>query len=160
MDTIPESQLGFSYEYAVDVRVDNDWQRVRFMSNVNPSSTPKEADGATYEDLGNDHPINVGETTQLDFFVQQHRLADGKYFPEVEVLLEAARTPGASIPVRWYDKPANGIPNPTDAFDGVASVGVQRAQIGNAEIGGWNFTLKIQGERGQIANPAADTTNP
>lgn len=152
--TTPETKVGFSYELGVDVKIADAWQKIRFSSNVNPSSTPKEIDGATYDDLGNDHPINVGETTQLDFYVQQQRLSDGKYMPEVEALLLAARTPGASIPVRWYDNPAEATPNPDDAFESVATVQVQRAQTGNADLGGWNFTLKIQGKRTKITNPA------
>ena len=148
-----ETTIGFSYEVGVDVKVNDAWQAIRFISAVNPTSTPKEIDGATYADKGNDHPISVGETTQLDFYVQQHRLADGKYLPEVEALLLAARTPGASIPVRWYDDPAEGTPNPTDAFEAVATVTAARAQSGNADEGGWNFTLKIHGARQQITNP-------
>lgn len=156
-EVLPETTLGFSYEYGVDVKILDTWQRIRFMSNVNPAFTPKEMDGATYEDQGSDHPVNVGETGQLDMFVQQHRLSDGKYLPEMEAILAAAKTPGASLPIRWYDKPAEGTPNPTEAYEATATFGVQRAQTGNAEIGGWNVTAKIQGKRKQIANPAAAT---
>ena len=155
--TAPETTLGFSYEYGVDVKIDDAWQPIRFASNINPVTTKKEIDAATYDDQGDDHPVVVGETTQLDLFVQQHRLSDGTYMPEVEALLAAFKD-GTAVPIRWYDKPKTGTPNPDDAWQAEATVtGMPRAQVGNAEVGGWNVSLKTQGPRTQIDNPAAST---
>lgn len=167
-DTTPDTQLGFSYEYGVDVftppvapATEGTWQKVRFISSVNPSVTPKEVDAATYDDEGADHPIKTGETPQLDFYVQMHRLSDGKFLPEVESILAASLPDSlgnkAAIKVRYYDDPVAGTtPNPNEAFELTATVSAfARAATDNSSIAGWNFTLKGQGPRRKIANPAA-----
>lgn len=163
----PDTELGFSYEHGVDVFIppvapatEGTWQHVRFASAINPSVTPKEVDAATYDDLGADHPIKTGETPQLDFYVQQHRLSTGKFLPEVEALLAATRPDAlgnkATIKVRYYDKPVEGTPNPDEAYELTATVSAfARAATDNSSIGGWNFTLKGQGPRRKITNPAA-----
>ena len=79
----PETELGFSYEYGIDVKIDDVWQKIRFTSNVNPATTDVEKDGATYDDQGSPHPVKTAEQNQLDFYVQMHRLTDGKYLPEM-----------------------------------------------------------------------------
>ena len=154
-----KTQLGFSYEYAVDIWDGTKWQPVRFISAVNPQVSAKEEDGATYDDAGADHPIRVGETVQLDFYIQQHRLESGAYLPEVELLL-AATQPDAlgtksSVKVRYYDKPVGTQKaNSNEAYELTATVTMQRANTANSGIGGWNITLKGQGSRHKVANPA------
>ena len=168
-NTIPtDVDLGFSYEYGVDVNLGTgeteDWQRVRFISQVDPTVSIKSEDGATYEDLGADHPVKVGETWGLNFYVQQQRMADGNFLPEVEAILAAtapdANGNKATLPFRWYDKPSGGAtPNPKQAFAGRGTVAVTRANNANSGIGGWNVTVTGQGPREQLAtNPAAVTT--
>ena len=159
--TTPETtQYGFSYEYGVDIYDEGEgkWQPIRFISSVNPTVSPKEVDAATYDDNGADHPVRVGETPSLSFYVQMHRLADGLFLPEVETLLAATRPNAVGslgvVKVRYYDKPVNHNPNPLEAYELTATVSVERAATGNAELSGWNFTLNGQGARKRIVNPA------
>lgn len=156
-------QISFSYEYGVDIKTgpgdtEGDWQRVRFISEVDPQVESKEIDAATYDDLGADHPIKVGEKATLSFYIQAHRTESGAFLKEVKAL-QAAAAPDAtgeksSITVRYYDKPASGNPDPDEAYKLKGTVSLQRAAKGNAEIGGWNVTINGQGPREKIANPA------
>ena len=156
-------QITFSYEYGVDIKTgpgdtEEDWQRVRFISEVDPQVESKEIDAATYDDLGADHPIKVGEKPVLSFYIQAHRVASGAFTKEVKAL-QAACAPDATgekatVVVRYYDKPASGSPDPDEAYKLKGTVSMQRAAKGNAEIGGWNVTITGQGPREKIANPA------
>ena len=156
------TQYGFSYEYGVDIKISNEWKPIRFISSVNPTVSPKDVDAATYDDNGADHPVRVGETPSLSFYVQMHRLASGKFLPEVEALLAATRPDAVgslgAVQVRYYDKPVKGKPNPDEAYELIATVSAERASTANSELGGWNFTLNGQGSRIKITNPAP--TNP
>ena len=156
------TQYGFSYEYGVDIWLTDKWQPIRFISSVNPTVSPKEVDAATYDDNGADHPVRVGETPSLSFYVQMHRLASGNFMPEVEALLAATRPDAVGslgvVKVRYYDKPVKGKPNSKEAYEMTATVSAERAATGNAELSGWNFTLNGQGARKGITNPAP--TNP
>lgn len=156
------TQYGFSYEYGVDIKISNGWKPIRFISSVNPTVSPKEVDAATYDDNGADHPVRVGETPSLSFYVQMHRMASGKFLPEVEALLAATRPDAVgslgAVQVRYYDKPVKGKPNPDEAYEMIATVSAERASTANSELGGWNFTLNGQGSRIKITNPAP--TNP
>lgn len=152
------TQYGFSYEYGVDIWLTDKWQPIRFVSSVNPTVSPKEVDAATYDDNGADHPVRVGETPSLSFYVQMHRLASGNFLPEVEALLAATRPDAVGslgvVKVRYYDKPVKGKPNSKEAYELTATVSAERASTGNAELSGWNFTLNGQGARKGITNPA------
>ena len=156
--TTEPTQYGFSYEYGVDIEISNEWKPIRFISSVNPTVSPKEVDAATYDDNGADHPVRVGETPSLSFYVQMHRLASGKFLPEVEALLAATRPDAVgslgAVQVRYYDKPVKGKPNPDEAYELIATVSAERASTANSELGGWNFTLNGQGSRIKITNPA------
>lgn len=164
--TTERTQYGFSYEYGVDIYNEGDaeWQPIRFISSVNPTVSPKEVDAATYDDNGADHPVRVGETPSLSFYVQMHRLQTGKFLPEVEALLKATRPNAVGslgvVRVRYYDKPVNGLANPDEAYELTATVSAERAATGNAELGGWNFTLNGQGPRVKIPNPAKPAVLP
>lgn len=159
--TTEPTQYGFSYEYGVDIKISNEWKPIRFISSVNPTVSPKEVDAATYDDNGADHPVRVGETPSLSFYVQMHRLASGKFLPEVEALLAATRPDAVgslgAVQVRYYDKPVKGKPNPDEAYEMIATVSAERASTANSELGGWNFTLNGQGSRKKITNPAPVT---
>lgn len=152
------TQYGFSYEYGVDIWLTDKWQPIRFISSVNPTVSPKEVDAATYDDNGADHPVRVGETPSLSFYVQMHRMASGNFLPEVEALLAATRPDAVGslgvVKVRYYDKPVKGKPNSKEAYEMTATVSAERASTGNAELSGWNFTLNGQGARKGITNPA------
>lgn len=162
------TQIGFSYEYGVDVYqpgesgAEGKWLPVRFISEVNPQVESREIDAATYDDLGAEHPIKVGEIPSLDFFVQQHRTQDGGLLPEMVLIQEAtmptATGEKATLRVRYYDKPASGKPDPLEAFEMVGTVSRTRATTDNASIGGWNVSIKGQGARKKIDNPAIKTT--
>lgn len=162
--TEEKTQYGFSYEYGVDIKISDEWQRIRFVSSVNPTVSPKEVDAATYDDKGADHPVRVGETPSLSFYVQMHRLESGNFLPEVEALLAATRPDAVGslgvVKVRYYDKPVNSLPHPDEAYELIATVSAERAATGNAELGGWNFTLNGQGPRRKIPNPAKPATLP
>ncbi|WP_299061648.1 phage tail tube protein [uncultured Actinomyces sp.] len=162
--TTEPTQYGFSYEYGVDIKISNEWLPIRFISSVNPTVSPKEVDAATYDDKGADHPVRVGETPSLSFYVQMHRLASGKFLPEVEALLAATRPDAVGslgvVRVRYYDKPVNSLPNPNEAYELTATVSAERAATGNAELSGWNFTLNGQGPRVKIPNPAMPAVLP
>lgn len=162
--TEEKTQYGFSYEYGVDIynKERNVWQPIRFISSVNPTVSPKEVDAATYDDNGADHPVRVGETPSLSFYVQMHRLETGNFLPEVEILLSATSPDAVGslgvVKVRYYDKPVRGKPNAKEAYEFNATVSAERAATGNSELSGWNFTLNGQGARTRINNPA--TTIP
>lgn len=164
--TTEPTQYGFSYEYGVDIYDEelSKWLPIRFISSVNPTVSPKEVDAATYDDKGADHPVRVGETPSLSFYVQMHRLQSGKFLSEVEALLAATRPNAVGslgvVKVRYYDKPVDGQPNPNEAYELTATVSAERAATGNAELGGWNFTLNGQGPRVKISNPAKPAVLP
>ena len=156
-----ETEFGFSYEYGVDINLGDsetpDWQPIRFISAVDPQVTPVTEDAATYDDLGASNEVRTSESWTLSFTIQQHRLEDGTYMPEVEALL-ALTAPdavgnAATGNFRWYDKPAAGDPNEDDAFEGDATVQINRGETGNTGIGGWSITLTGRGRRRQIENP-------
>lgn len=150
-------EFGYSYEYGLDIKSGDTWLPFRFPTGINPQVSSVTEDAATYDDLGAPHQVKLSESWTADFSVQQQRLADGKYLPEIEAL-RALTEPDAtgSLAVgtfRWYDKPASGIPNPDDAFEGEATVQVNRGNTGNAGIGAWSITLTGVGRRRKIANP-------
>lgn len=158
----PTTEFGFSYEYAVDVQTGADtWQKVRYISAVDPQVTPVTEDAATYDDQGAPNAVKTSESWTLSFTVQQHRTADG-YLPEMEAI-HALNEPSAvgktaTGTFRWYDNPAAGTPNPNEAYEGDGTVQVTRGNTGNTGIGVWNVTVTGQGRRRKIANPAAEVT--
>lgn len=161
----PATELGFSYEYAIDINLGTaeapTWQQIRFCSAIDPQVTSIEQDGATYDDNGAPHPIKVGESWTLGCTVQAQRQADGSYLPELEKLLEHAGPESvgkaAAAHVRWYDDPVDQNPNPNEAYEGHGTVTVTRAQTGNDQIGSWGITITGQGRRKRIPNPSTAT---
>lgn len=165
---VEATEFGFSYEYGVDVNLGSketpDWQPIRFISAVDPQATPVTKDAQTYDDKGAPNEVRTSESWTLGFTIQQHRTDDGSYLPEVEALLALAAPDAvgnaATGQFRWYDKPAEGAPNPDDAFEGDATVQINRGQTGNDDIGGWSVTLTGRGRRRQIENPLLEETDP
>ena len=163
-DTLPtDSQLKFSYEYAVDVDIsdgtgDPVWQRVRFVDQVNPAATGVMVPAATYEDKGAPNEIRTSESWTLAFNVQAHVVA-GAYLPEVQALLDRAAPDAtgedAKIAVRYYDNP-DGSRDPvlTDSYSGLATVEMTRGQTGaDGQVETFNFTLTGVGRRAQAVHP-------
>lgn len=158
MSTPPTTEFAFSYEYGVDIRLESgEWQPIRFISAVDPQVQPVTQDAATYDDLGSPNQVKLSESWSLAFTVQGQRLKEGGYLPEVEALLALTRPSAvgqaSTGKFRWYDKPAEGKPNPDDAFEGDGSVQMNRLQTGNDQIAGWSITVTGQGRRRQITNP-------
>lgn len=159
-----ESEIGFSYELGVQVDVsahgeEEKWIDVRFAKSLAPTQEAKTQDGATYDDKGADHPIKTGESWSLAMEVQQHRMEDGSYLPEIEALKARtepdARGNQATAHIRWFDKPATGKPNPNDAYEGYGTVSITRSDTSVNGLGGWNITITGQGPRTRIRNPLA-----
>lgn len=164
-DTLPtNSQLKFSYEYAVDVDISDGtgepvWQRVRFIDAVNPAATGVRVSAATYEDKGAPNEIRTSESWTLGFNVQAH-VVDGQYLPEVRALLDRASPDAvgedAKIPVRYYDHP-DGSRDPVldDSFSGIATVEMTRAQTGaDGQVEVFSFTLTGVGRRAKAPHPS------
>lgn len=157
--SVPTTEFGFSYEYGLDIfdPTTEEWLPFRFPTGLAPTADPVTADAATYDDLGSPNETKLSESWTMGGTVQQHRLESGEYLPEVE-LLKSYTEPDATGQkatgtFRWYDKPAEGAPNPTDAYEGDATVAFSRGETGNNGIGSWNFTLTGKGRRRQIDNP-------
>lgn len=153
------TELGFSYEYGVDIYdpAEEQYLPFRFPTGISFTVDPKTAPADTYDDLGAPNERKLSESWTGTFSVQQHRLANGSYLPEVE-LLKSYTEPDivgneAVAKLRWYDKPATGDPNPDDAYEGFATVQLNRGETGNDGIGTWNVTLTGVGRRKQIPNP-------
>lgn len=155
----PETEFGFSYEYGLDIydATSEAWLPFRFPTGINPQVTPVTTDAATYDDLGSPNEAKLSESWTADATVQQHRLADGSYLPEVEVLLALTKPDAVGNAAvgrfRWYDKPAAGPANPDDAYEGLATVTVNRGNTDNQGVGSWTVTLTGKGRRIQIENP-------
>ncbi|MDK6240167.1 hypothetical protein QP400_00425 [Winkia sp. UMB3158] len=159
---VKNAKLGMSYEYGLDVDLaypeeTPNWQPLRFATKIAPDADPNEKDAATYDDLGADHPINVGDKWSVDLEVRQYRLPDGSYLPEIEKFRNAAmpgkRGKEATVHVRYYDKPAGGPGNPTEAYEGLVTVKFNRGADGVADIGGHSIKCKGLGPRTPIKNP-------
>lgn len=161
---VPASPAGdflFSYEYGIAVNEGTHeapkWRELRFLSSVDPKRETKTQDAPTYDDKGADSSVVVGETWTLEFYIQGHRTTDGHYQAELETILNAVQPDStgekASLEFIWFDKPANGQPNPDDAFFGLGSVSATRAETGNDGIGGFNVTVTGRGPRTAIKNP-------
>jgi len=160
------TELGFSYEYAVDINLgttaEPDWRFIRFSSAIDPQVTSVTQDGATYDDDGAPHPIKTSESWTLGLTVQLHRQADGTFLPEVEKLLALAGPEAvgnaATGHFRWYDDPTGWEPNPDEAYEGRGTVAVTRQNTGNDQIAGLTVTVTGQGRRTRISNPSTATS--
>ena len=158
------TEFGFSYEYGVDIQLMvagtppvPTWQPIRFISAVDPQVSPISQDAATYDDLGSPNAVKLSESWTLSFTIQQHRLTDGSFLPEVEALLALTKPDAvgnlATGTFRWYDKPASGTAHADEAYEGDGTVQMNRQQTGNDQIGGWSVTITGRGRRRQITNP-------
>ena len=161
--TLPAgSQLGFSYEYGVDIDLTPSstptWQPFRRISAVVPTVTPIMANAQTYDDFGAKNDSRTSEDWTLAWSLLVNRLsASGLYLPEVEALKTYTEPEAvgelAVGHFRWYDKPSRGPANPNDAYEGYATVDLARGNSGNADTGMWNVTLTGRGKRVKISNP-------
>lgn len=154
-----ETEFGFSYEYGLDIYdpVAQEWLPFRFPTGLQFPAEPVTKSAATYDDLGSPNEIKLSESWTGQARIQQHRLTSGAYLPEVE-LLKSYTEPdvvgnAAVAKLRWYDKPAEGAPNPDDAYEGQATVSFNRANTDNEDLGAWDVTFTGVGRRTRIANP-------
>lgn len=161
--TVPAgTQIGMSYELGVDINLGTaevpNWQPIRRPTAVVPGVVSKLADVQTYDDLGSDNSDKIAESFTLAFGLQVNRNAStGFYLPEAEALKSYTEPNAvgslAVAHVRWYDKPSAGTPNPGDAYEGFATVTLERGATGNADVGSWGVTLTGKGSRIKIVNP-------
>lgn len=152
--------LGKSYEYGCDVNLGTyavpDWQPIRRMSGWQPSTPGTTTDVATYDDLGSPNEDVTGRGFASSFTVQGNRsLATGLYLRELEAIIAASKgkLEGAVLDVRWYHKPENGTPNPTDAGRAFVTVEVTRSNTDNTGIEVKSVTITGKGEFEPIPNP-------
>jgi hypothetical protein len=161
---IEETEYSYSYEYGMDILIPptsgtgpGQFQPFRFPTGLTVTVDPVTKDAATYDDLGAPHEVKLSESWTGSGSLQGHRLSDGKYLPEVEALLALTKPNAVGKTAigtfRWYDKPQDGTPNPSDAYEGDATVKMTRGETGNDGIASWNFELKGVGRRRQIENP-------
>lgn len=152
--------LGKSFEYGIDINLGTTavpfWQPIRRMSGFQPAFPPTNTDVATYDDLGDPNEDVTGRGFTASLTVQGNRsLATGRYLPELEALLAAAKgtLEGAVVETRYYHKPELGTPNPDDAGRGFATVELTRSNTDNSGIEVKAITLTGKGRFEQIANP-------
>lgn len=156
----------FSYEYGIDVNTGTKetptWQTCRRVNDLAPTITPKSIDVATYDDEGADHPLIIGKSWSVSFSLLKLQGDDGLYQPEFKYLYDLATLKekigtAGQAEIRWYNKPAEGTPNPTDAFQGTGTVSVARANTGASDSDKYTFTITGQSAAEQIANPLTVT---
>lgn len=159
---LPDTNYGFSYEYGVDIFIpdetDGKWQPIRRITAVDPQTTPRTTEAATYDDRGSANAPKIGEDWTLGFQVQVQRTpVTGLYLPEVEQLMTLAGPEAVGNQAfgrfRWYDKPVDGAPNPDDAYEGEGTVQINRGQTGNDGVGSWTVSATGRGRRTRIENP-------
>lgn len=156
--------LGKSYEYGIDIDTAYPgaapvWQPIRRISDLNPNVTPKTQDAQTYDDFGSSNADKVGEDWGASFNVLGNRSATtGAFVPEVEAIMKttrpSAKGEAAVAHIRYYHKPESGTPDPTDAYEGYATVAVSRANTGaDGAVERLSVTLTGKGPRAEIVNP-------
>ena len=158
-----QGQNGQSYEYHCDVaslptspQTEKSWLRAPDVTGLNPTSSPKTADGGTYANRGQDDQSTVGETFNVVFDAKAVKNADGKVQPFISLLIAAAQShiKGGDptkkvIAVRVYHEWIEEL-----SWEFTAEVSFQRKNTGNAEIEFFAFTLTSKGDRAVVPNPA------
>jgi len=158
------SEYGKSYEYGLDLDTSATdtpaWQAVRRMFNFVPSPAAITQSAQTYDDFGAPNEDVTGHSWSVAFSVYVSRAA-GVLPPELAALFDRTRPESkgsaATIKARWYHKPENDeMIDTTDAFEGVATVGITRANTGpDGTNEMWNVTLTGKGPHKSITNPWA-----
>ena len=157
----PLLEDAFSYEYGVDVNTGTAelpvWTPFKAPTGIDPQVTPVTTDRSSYDDLGSPNESKISESWTLGFSALAFRDETGAYQPEIEKLMTLTgpdvKGSAAVGHFRWYDKPSEGIPNENDAFEGFATVTLNRGSTDNASGGSWAITLAGKGRRKQIVNP-------
>lgn len=161
--TLPANHVvSQSFEYGCDVnlgtRAAPSWQSIRRISGWAPTFPRITTDVATYDDEGDPNEDVTGRGFGGAFTVQGNRNVNtGKYLPEVEAILAAAKAKGeaAILDIRFYHKPAVGAPNPDDAGRASVTVEVTRGNTANSGVESISVTLTGKGSYEPIANPFA-----
>lgn len=170
--TLPAgSTLGKSFEYGVDVfdgpaaealtapASDPRWLPVRRAYGINPTMTPITQDAQTYDDKGSPNAdVSAWSFTLALSALVNRSSTTGELVPELRVLHDRYGdkiNDAAVVGVRWYHKPADGsTPDPRDAFRGLATVALTRANVGpDGANEAWNLTLTGKGYATRINNP-------
>lgn len=158
------SEYGKSFEYGLDLNTSATetpaWSPMRRMFNFVPSPTAITQSAQTYDDFGAPNEDVSGWGWSVTFSVYVSRAA-GALPAELQALFDRTRPESkgsaATIGARWYHKPESDENiDPDDAFEGVATVGIVRANTGpDGTNEMWNVTLTGKGPHKTITNPWA-----
>lgn len=152
--------LGKSHEYGIDLNLgalgSPQFQPARRISAFAPTFPETTSDVASYDDAGDPNEDVDGRGVVISFTIQGNRSLDtGLYLPELELLLNAAKSKGeaALVDARWYHKPDEGTPSPNDAGRARFRVSASRQNTGNTGVEVWAITLTGKGSFERIQNP-------
>lgn len=161
-----QGQNGQSYEFHCDVaalpaapETEPTWLRAPDVTGMNPSASPKTADGTTYANRGQDDVSTVGETFTTVFDAKAVKNTTGDVQPFISLLLAAAQAhlKGGDptkkvIKARVYHEWIEEL-----SWEFTAEVSFSRKNTGNADIEFFSFTLTSKGDREVVPNPALTT---
>lgn len=158
--TEPDSTLGFSYEFGVEIDINygtltapvEDWRQLAFITNAGTSNKKAFSDAATYRDRGATRQAITGENWDLMFDHQVQRNEDGTFIDVLDYLIQRAkfgkRNAESKSHVRFFDTEGADM-----AGEGYAYVEQDRANKGNADIAMFSFSLTGDGPLENISNP-------
>lgn len=157
---------GQSYEYHCDVAplpvspAEPTWLRAPDITGLQPTPSPKTADGTTYANRGQDDVSTVGETFTAAFDAKAVKNSEGKVQPFIALLIAAAQAhlEGGDatkkvVAVRVYHEWIEEL-----SWEFTAEVSFSRKNTGNADIEFFSFTLTSKGDRKVVPNPALAVT--
>lgn len=157
IDTTEELGSTVVKKWRVDINTgtseDPVWTRLRAMASFQPTLEPTSQDDSDYDsgDYGSDITTQLkwGVTAKL---LRKIGVESSIYDPGQEALRAKSGKTGAAglIPIRYYDK--NGGP---EAYQGLVSVGWSPDGGDTTALDTVTCTLKGNGDRHDIANPAA-----
>lgn len=154
---------GQSYEFHLDVaplpeapETEPTWLRGPDVTGLQPTPSPKTADGTTYANRGQDDVSTVGETFTLTFDAKAVKNSEGKVQAFIALLIAAAQAhlDGGDatkkvIAARVYHEWIEEL-----SWEFTAEVSFTRTNTGNADIEFFTFTLTSKGDRKVVPNPA------
>lgn len=156
---------GTSFEWKLDVAAvpvspaEPTWLTCPDITSLQPSSSPKTADGTTYANRGQDDTPVIGETFTVGYDSKLVKNTAGEPAPYLSLLLAAAQAnlPGGDatkkvIKARVYHEWIEEL-----SWEFTAEVSFQRKNTGNAEVEFLSFTLTAKGDRKVVPNPALVT---
>lgn len=157
---------GQSYEYHCEVAAmpespaEPTWLKAPDITGLQPTPTPKTADGTTYANRGQDDVSTVGETFTATFDAKAVKNSEGKVQAFISLLLSAAQAhlEGGDptkkvVMVRVYHEWIEEL-----SWEFTAEVSYTRKNTGNSDIEFFTFTLTSKGDRKIVTNPALAVT--